>query len=864
MTRIARDARTAGGRRAAAVYVCRELRDLLRLSRDLRRDAPGRGPVHLNQTSEKMPMIQAVAADIRWACRLARRRPAFASAVVATLGLTIAAAATAFGLASAVLWKPLPFADPSRLVLVWERVAGDQASQPGRVTAGRFTHWRDHQSSFTSMAAFGAAGFTMAGPEGTVMVRGVRVTSNYFDTLGIAPALGRSFLPSDEVPGQHRVVVLSHAFWQQWFGGRPDAAGATLHLSGEAYTVIGVMPPVVFPGWPVNPATVTLDPDARQFWVPIPAAPQWAGNARAHVHGVVARLRPGVSMAQAADDLNRLTSSAAADPHGAHVTPFREQFVRDARLPLLMLVGTTVAVLLVACANLAALQVSATESRRAEFGIRTALGAGRVRLARQLATESLLLAALGGIAGAGLARLALTSLPALLPPTIPFLTAPALDLRVAAFGAGVALVSGIMLGLWPVVRSIASSPSPRGTTFAARTAVYRSLVVVQVSLATALAVAASLLAQSLGAVTRQDAGFVLDGILVAEVAFSGPAYREPAAVSMSERRLIGALSAIPGVSGAATAYDHPLEANWTDSFVLTASSPAQDDVRWSAQLRIVSPGYFETMGVEVVAGRGFSERDDLEAAGALMVNEAFVRSAGAEVVLGRRVRSAAPRFSWGNDAPTDFQIVGVVENERFRGLEEPSQPAVYMSTRQFPQQGFSVLVRTAGDPLASAASLRAAVRAVDATAPVERVTSLADILAEQLVARRATTDVIGGLAGAALALAALGLYGLLAMIVSSRTREIGVRLALGALPGQIARQVVGDSLRSALAGVGAGIVLALFAGRLLQRLLVGVTASDATTIGTVSLALIAVAGLAAFVPALRAARIDPARALRFD
>jgi len=808
-------------------------------------------------------MLHSIAVDLRWAWRLTRRRPAFALAVVATLSVTIGAAATAFGLAAAVLWKPLPFADASRLVFVWEEVTGDGAPEPFRVTAARFGDWRDHQSSFTAMAAFGAVGFTAAGGEGTVAVRGVRVTPNYFETLDIAPALGRTFLETDAVPGRHHVTVISYAFWQQWFGGRSDAVGATLHLSNEPYTVIGVMPPVVLPAWPVNPATVTLDPDARQLWVPIPATPEWAASSRAHIHGVVARLRPGISMERAADDLNRIGSGSSADPHGARVTPLREQFVRDARLPLLMLLGTSLALLAVACANLAALQLSAMEGRRVELGIRAALGAGRARLTRQLATESLLLAGIGGAVGVVLARLALTTVPAFLPPAVPLLTTPALDLRVAAFAAGIALIAGGVLGGWPFVRALASTPAPRGATIAARTAVYRTLVVVQVSLATAIVIAASLLAQSLAAVTRQDPGFLLDRVLVADVSFPGPAYGTPAGVALAERRLVEALAAMPGATGAAVAYDHPLEANWTDSFALVGSS-AREDVTGSAQLRIVSPSYFEAMGVDVLEGRRFTERDAFAAPGALIVNEAFVQSSGVGPLLGRRVRSATPRFSWGDAAPAEFTIVGIVENERFRGLEEPSQPAVYMSTRQFPQRGVVVLVRTKGDPLASAMDLRAAVRGVDSTSPVSGVTSLADILSEQLVARRVTTDVIGGLAGASLALAVLGLYGLLTMIVSKRTREIGVRLALGAMPWSVARQVVGESLRSALAGVGVGVLLALLAGRLLGRLLVGVTATDATTIGAVSVTLIGVAVVASIVPAVRAARLDPLQALRAD
>jgi predicted permease len=808
-----------------------------------------------------MSALLSTASDVRWAWRMARRRAAFTLAVVATLGVTIAAAATAFGLATAVLWKPLPFADASRLVFVWEEADADGTPAPSRVTSARFVAWRDHQTSFAAMAAFGAAGFTAWGPDGTVMVRGVRVTANFFDTLGIAPVLGRTFLPADEVPGQHRVVVLAHEFWQQWFGGRAEAIGATLRLGHDAYTVVGVMPPVVFPGWPSNPATVTLDPEARQLWVPIPSTPQWAASDRAHLYGVVGRLRPGGSIDAATQELRSL-SRDSPHRHDARLTPFRDQFVRDARLPLLILLGTAAAVLAIACANLAALQVSAIESRRSELGVRAALGAGRLRLARQLSTESLLLSVVGGIAGLVLTRIALAALPSLLPPTVPFLVAPALDLRVAAFGAGVALLAGLALGGWPALRS-GSAPSPRGTMLVGRSAVYRALVVVQVSLATALVAAASLLWQSLGAITGRDPGFVLDRVLVADVSFSGPTYDTPAGVVLAERRLTDALAALPGVAGAAVAYDHPLEANWIDAFALAGTIP-QDDVKGTAQLRIVGPRYFETMGVQVIEGRGFTERDDLTSAGALVVNEAFVRAWGAGLLIGRRVRSGTPRLTWGDAVPGEFTIVGVVEDERFRGLEAPSEPAVYLSTHQFPQRGFVTLVRTSQDPLAWAGPLREAVRRVDPTAPVGRITPLTDILAEQLVARRATTTVVGGLAGTALALAAVGLYGLLAIMVSTRQREMGVRLALGAVPGSIARQVLGEGVRSAIVGVVVGILLALLTGRIISGLLVGVASTDVTTLGLVSAVLIAVAALAALLPAVRAAHIDPVRVLRAD
>jgi predicted permease len=456
---------------------------LLWLALNLRRDRNrlhGRGP-----TPKRLSNMETLYADLRWSLRLFRRRPGFAFTVCSTLAVAVAAAATAYGLARSVLWRPLPYPDESSLVFVWEVAEREGARLPMRVTGSRFDHWQRTSTSFASLAAFGAAAFSGEGPEGVTNLRGVRVSTNYFQTLGIAPALGRDFVAEDGVAGRNRVVLLSHAFWQQWFGGRRDVVGTTIRLSGESYTILGVMPPVVFPAWPANPAIVTLDQSARMFWVPIASA-QLAGNTRAHVLGVVGRLRPHASRPQAEAELGA-ASPTAVDRHAARLIPFRDQFVEDARTPLLALLGAALAVLLTACANLAALQATSFESRRAELGIRLAVGAGRLRLARQLATESLVLALAAGAAGLALARLALTTLPPSLPPEVPFLTAPDLDGQVAAFGLAISLLAGACLAAWPIARAHGTSPTGRGVASSSST-MFRSLVAVQVALAMALAV----------------------------------------------------------------------------------------------------------------------------------------------------------------------------------------------------------------------------------------------------------------------------------------------------------------------------------------------------------------------------------------
>jgi predicted permease len=805
-------------------------------------------------------MTPSIPDDLRFAFRYVRRRPLFSVTVMATLAVAIAAATTAYGLATAVLWRELPFEDASRLVFVWESQERDGQTRPARVTGSRAAAWRDSSTALSSMASFGAAGFTVDDAAGARSIHGVRVAANYFQTLGIAAALGRTFDPRDEVPGSERVVILSHALWQERFGARPAAVGETLRLSGQPYTIIGVMPPVVFPAWPVNPASVTLDADSRQLWVPIARTPALA-QGRAHVFGVVARLAPGFSAAQAQDELIRATSSAALDPHGAVVSPFREQFVGDARLPLLVLAAAALAVLLIACANLAALYVAAFEARRAEFAMRAAVGAGLLRLIRQLTVETLLVTACGAVAGMLLARGALTLLPRRLPGTIPFLTAPALDLQVAMFAAVLAIAASGMLAAWPTWRLIRESPAPRGVAPPARSVVYRVLVMGQIGVTVALAVSAALLTRSLSSVRQRDPGFSIDRTFVADL--SVPASRPPSAraLAITEREILSRVAAVPGVRAVAAAYDHPLESNWTEGFTLIGDVSTRDATH-SGELRIVSPGYFDAMDVAVRDGRALAESDDLDRPGAVVVNEAFAREIGGRV-LGRRIRSDTPRFQF-PDAPQEFVVVGVVEDERSRGLEAPAGPAVYMTTRQFPQHSFALIARTAGDPLLVTADVRAAVRGHSTAIAFDNPASLESLLAGQLVTRDLTTDVVSSFALSALALAALGMYGLLTVAVSGRTREIGVRLALGATPAGVAGHVLRDCLVNTGVGLLIGVALALASGRMIHSMLVGVGPYDVWTMIAVAALLAALAVVAALAPARRAARVDAMLALRAE
>ena len=836
VTSAAVDARHRGGRAAQALYILRELITFLLLA------------VTLHRASSRD--------DLRWALRRASRQPMATTTVVLTLAATIAAVTTAFGLAESILWRPLPFADAARLVFVWER-SDDAVEGPMRVTSARFVDWRDHGGHFASMAIFGAAGFTLEGDDGATAVRGLRVSPNYFDTLGVRPLFGRTFAPDEDTPGRHQVVVLSHEFWQRQFAGRPDVVGSTIRLSGQPYTVVGVMPSILFPGWPVNPGRVTVDRTAHQFWVPVSRTPAFEQNARSHIWGVVARLPAAMTADAVQRTLEASVPQDGIDRHGATLQSLREQFVSDARLPLLLLLAAATAVLLIACANLAAVQIATFETRRTELVMRTALGASAARLARQLTVEALVSSALAGTIGLWLAHLALAASPSLLPPHVPFLTLPQLDLRVALVGAATACAAGLALALWPIAVVLTGRIASRGMVVPARRTVYRALVVTQIATAVGMVTAAALLVQSLRTVVGRDAGFVIDDVLVSDVGLPGAAYATPESVVQFERQLRERLTSRPNIVHVALAYDHPLESNWSNSYTLVgAADRANDDATWQAELRIVSPSYFNALGVELLEGRSFTDREAHTARGVAVVNEALVRSVGGNV-LGRLVRSSPPRFTWGARVPEEFEIVGIVEDERFRGLEAPSQPALYLSTLQFPQTAFCVLARTRGNAAGLPTTLRSAVREIERQATVTPARMLASIADDQIAPRRVTTDIIGGLSAVALALAALGVYGLLAVAVASRRREIGVRLAIGASPASVGRQIVAESLTTAGLGIAIGAGVAFSAGRALEGMLVGVSASDPLTFLIVSATLLVVAVAAAVRPALQAARVDP-------
>lgn len=827
----------------------RELVSLVRLSVDLRRERPDRTRAGL-----------ALGPDLRAAVRHVRRRPTASLAVVVTLAAALSAVLVTTVTAQSVLWRPLPFADPDRLFFAWERVTRDGTESPARVTFGRYRAWVDGGGPFDGLAAFGGWGLRLDSATGARAVWGLRVSPGYFDVLGVTPLLGRAFAPADADPGAPLSIILSHSLWTE-LGAQPDIVNTRLRAGNDQYTVIGVMRPVASPGFPVNPADVSIEPGQREFWVPIARSPELEANTRAHVFGVIARIARGRTAVEAELALQR-TAQGSVEPHGAKLTPFRNQFVSDAGPQLAVLLSAALAIFLIAGANLAALLASAFELRRGEFAVRAALGAGSGRLVRQLCVEAFVLSAVAGALALIVTRVFASWLPSALPAGAPLLTAPAVDAVTVLTAIVFVTVAALVISLWPAWRLRQTSSAARNLAARTRLPVHRVLVVVQVAATLALVVTASLLGRSLDHVRGRDAGFAVDRTLVASLSMG---LSQPVAADLvvaTGRDLQASIEGVPGVRSVAMAYDHPLAANWSDGYVMRGDAASSASPPRVAELRIVSPSYFTTVRTEVVTGRAFSDDDGWGRPGVALVNEAFAREAGGPVV-GRRLATGSPARNWPG-APAEFEIIGVVEDERFRGLEQPSRPALYLSIWQFPQATVQLLVRTEGEPLASASAIRQAVRRPAPAASLDRVTSLNRILAGQLAARRITTGVVTTFGSIALALSAVGLYGLLAVGVADRRRELGVRLALGATPASLARAVFSDGLRWTAIGVASGLVLSFLAGRLVASQLVDVPPWDPVTIALSAAVLLLVAAVAIVVPARRAAVVDPWIELRSE
>jgi predicted permease len=816
----------------------------------------------------------ALGQDVRFATRTLARSRGFTAAAVLTLALAIGTASAIFSVVDGVLLRPLPYPNQARVVLLWTtgRFSG-VAQNELPFSAANFADVRDRTRAFEAVAAFRDWSFTIAdGPE-PELVPGARVSPALFEILGVRPMLGRALRAEDDHAGAAKVAVIGHALWQRHFGGDRQVVGRQATLNGERYTVVGVMPRgFQFPRGAELPSGFQFAP-RTELWAPLAYSAERAQNRGTLDLAVVGLLPRSVTVQQARDDLSAVMRRIGEENDarelglGGAVVPMREHSVRSVRSGLFLLLGAVAILLLIACANVASLLVVRTTGRQREMAIRAALGAGRRRLARQLVTETMLLAAVGGALGIGLAAWAKTALLSRIPGTLPRLDDVVVDGRVLAVMTVVALAAGIGFGMVSAAHvarrglGTAMRDGARGAGGVPRNRTRQALVVGEVALSIMLLVGAALLVQSFVRMQRVLPGFEPSGALTARLVVPPTAQLSYAAEgsrwSAVYTQYLDRVRGLPGVTAAGAVSSLPLSGAWesTDLRIEGRPAPSQDQ-RPSAQYAFVSPDYFAAMRIPLRTGRGFGAQDRKDAPGVVIVSErAAERYWPGESPVGQRIRVFT-------DEP--LEVVGVVGDVRQTSLTDPIQPTVYIPLAQFPVPGVSLVVRASGDPAALVPALRRELRAVDPGVPLTEARTLRAVFDESLAQRRFSMLLIGFFAASAVALAAVGLYSVIAHGVTQRAHELGIRMALGALPGQVLRLVVRQALVLAAVGVVLGTLGALAATSLIRSQLYEVSPADPVTYAAIAAAVLGVALLASLLPARRATRIDPMTAMRVD
>ena len=810
--------------------------------------------------------FEGLSQDLRHAVRALRRAPRFSLSVVLTLALGLSAATVVFSLVDHVVLRPLAYRESERL-LVLRVTAGEmsrtQATFP--VNARRFLAWRQGCTACDGMAALRPGSATYVGAGDPQRVGTVRVSADLFPLLGVQPALGRGFTPADDRAGGERVVVLSDAFWRRELGADPAVIGRTIALSDAAATVVGVLPPgFALPEGAQLGALVDL-PRGVEVFRPLALTPREERTPGEYDYAVIARLRPGATPERVRAQL--AAADQADPPPGPTATalpivvPMQEQVVGTVGRPLVLLLGAVGAVLLMVCANLASLTLARDLGRQREAAVRVALGAGRARLARLALAESLVLAAVGGALAVLLAHWGLRLLVATAPASLPRLDSVRLDARVLAVAALLALVVGVAFGLLPALRMGRTQPAEamkggRTTTPGRVAARRRGLFIgAQVALSTVLLVGTGLFLTSFVRVLRADRGFAADRVLAFDVVLPRTRYADGSASTRFKDRMLRELSALPGVTSAATASGIPLEGESHVDELVRPDAPPGDESGLSANIRYVSPAYFPTVGTPVRRGRAFAETD--RARPVTMVSERAARALWpGQDPIGRRLKPGS------NDA--EAEVIGVVADVRTTGLEQEGSAIAYLPHWAQGMPSATVLLRTTGDAATLAGPARAALRQLDPSVPVAKVRTLDAVVSASVAARRFQLALLALFALMALVAASVGIYGVVAQSLAARTREIGVRLSLGARAGDVHRLVLREGMTPVGVGLVAGLVGAVAAGQAAAGLLFGVRPGDPLTLVVVVAVLAAVAAVACLVPARRATSTDLAVLMRPD
>jgi len=810
--------------------------------------------------------LEALSQDLRFALRSARRSPVFTAIAVSTLALGIGVNTAMFSVLDAVLLRELPYEEPERLVTLRQMFPKIGELALGASQA-EYLDYRDRTQSFASIAGYAALTMDLTGEGEPVRVQAQRVTHTLFSTLGVSPLAGKTFSAFEDRAGAARVALVSYELWQRRFGASAQAIGRVIRLDEQPYTVVGIMPR----GFDF-PFQVARGGEPPAVWVPMAfTAKELEDRAAEFPVHVVARLRPGVSLAQAESEVDRVAAAFQREHRDIYsgnlqleVTLGRlgAETAARARPVLLTLSGAVVFVLLIACANVMNLLLSRATVRQREMAVRNALGASAPRLARQLLTEAVLLTMVGGVLGCLLAQALIALVTRAWPSSVAGVSRAHMDARVLAFTLAVSVISGLLCGLAPAIRwswpnlGAALKQGGRPGTTQERHRLRGALVVLEASSALVLLIGAGLLIHSFVEVLRVPMGFSPDGVLVARTTFNRQRYPSADRRRQAEREMAERLAALPGVATVGLATHIPLADERQIGFILEGED--ERSVHW-ADNALVSGDYFGAMGIRLSSGRTFGPEDTPEAPMAAIVNESMARRFFPDGdALGRRL-------VWGGRKLT---IVGIAGDVHIEGLDLAVSPTIYTPVYQIESGAtrsavFVVRTRLA-HPAAFSAAVREAIWSVDRDVPVFDIRSMSAIVSRSLATRSFAVTLLASFAAVALFLAVIGLYGVLSYAVSQRTSELGVRFALGATPGDVVRLVLGDGLRLVAVGTVTGALLGGLAGRLMSRLLFGIRAFDFATFAGAAALLLIVAGVASFIPARRASRLDPMTALRSD
>ena len=815
--------------------------------------------------------------DLRFALRQLARNPGFTLVAVFTLALGIGANTAIFSMVNAVLLKPLPYHQPDRLMMVWaDNPTFNLGIHELPPSQRDVVDWRQRAQSFEQVAGISSVQMDLSQNGELKRIGAVSVTANFFPTLGVSPARGRSFTAEEEQPGKDKVVVISDGLWQREFGGDPGILGTTINLNNESRVVVGIMPAGFnFPRSTEMPAPYNL-PAQSELWVPVAGdAKFWQDDVNRQFI-VFGRLRSGVALPQAQAEMDVLAQQSARDrpeTHAGwstHLRPLTQQVTGQTRPLLYALLAAVAFVLLIACVNAASLQLCRSAARRKEMAIRAAIGAGRARVIRQLLTESVLLSLMGGTLGLILGIGSLKLLLVLSPPSMPRLQEAVFDGWVFAFTVVLTLMTGVLFGLVPALHaskinlSEALNAAGKGNSDGGRWRSQVGLITGQVAVALALLVGAALVIQSFQRMLELDPGFSKVGVASFDLTFRGANYEQGKSRLEVFRQIQERLSRLPGVESVALVSHLPLGGSENVSYFFVEGMPAaQPGQEPLGQQRLVTAGYFRAMGVGLVRGRDFGPADTMGKPLVAVINETLSRQffPGTDPI-GKRIRMKDfGENEW-------CEIVGVVRDVRANALEVKPTPGYYLAHSQLPTywEEMKVVVRggNAGQSLPSEALLRREMAAIDPALPMANYRTIEELISKAVAGPRFGSLLLGMFAGTALLLTMVGLYGVVAYTVSRRIRELGIRLVLGAQRGEVLRLVLSEGMRPVLVGLGLGLAMALALGRFLASLLFEIQPTDPITLVMASVVLLAVTVLACWLPARRASRIDPLVALRSE